>query len=160
MGTPPRAVTVRHATPGDAPFISGLAAALAEVSRLPWLPPQATDQFAAAGCRQAVAAIGQPGHLVLIAAGGSGSQLGFLHATTEESVLTGEQVGYISAVAVTAPARGAGVGRNLMLAAERWARQQDCALLTLEVFAQNTSARRAYARLGYQEQTLKLAKPL
>jgi RimJ/RimL family protein N-acetyltransferase len=32
--------------------------------------------------------------------------------------------------------------------------------MTLEVFASNTAARAVYARLGYQEQTLKLAKQL
>jgi GNAT superfamily N-acetyltransferase len=45
-----------------------------------------------------------------------------------------------------------------MAAAEEWARQQGCALMTLDVFGQNETARAVYARLGYQEQTLKLAK--
>jgi RimJ/RimL family protein N-acetyltransferase len=47
-----------------------------------------------------------------------------------------------------------------MRGAEQWARQQGCRVMTLEVFGQNAAARAVYQRLGYQEQTLKLAKPL
>jgi GNAT superfamily N-acetyltransferase len=107
-----------------------------------------------------VRAIGQPGHVVLVAADGSGRRLGFLHACLDRSAFTGEQVGYVSAVVVTASAAGAGVGRRLMRGAEQWARQQGCRVMTLEVFGQNAAARAIYQRLGYQEQTLKLAKPL
>jgi GNAT superfamily N-acetyltransferase len=153
-------VEVRAADCGDGPFISGLADRLAAVSRLPWLPAEATDRFAAGGCAEAVRAIGQPGHVVLIAADGAGRRLGFLHACLERSVFTGEQAGYVSTVVVAASAAGAGVGRRLMRGAEQWARQQGCAVMTLEVFGQNAAARAVYQRLGYQEQTLKLAKPL
>jgi GNAT superfamily N-acetyltransferase len=153
-------VDVRPADPSDGPFITGLAERLATVSRLPWLPAAATDRFAAGGCEEAVAAIGQPGHVVLIAADSSGGRLGFLHACVDQSVFTGERVGYVSTVVVSASAAGAGVGRRLMRGAEEWARQQGCGVMTLEVFAQNAAARAVYTRLGYQEQTLKLAKPL
>jgi Acetyltransferase (GNAT) family len=62
-------------------------------------------------------------------------------------------------------AAGGGAGRALMAAAEDWARDQERARMTLEVFASNAAARAAYARLGYArlgyaEQTLKLAKTL
>jgi ribosomal protein S18 acetylase RimI-like enzyme len=78
----------------------------------------------------------------------------------DHSVFTGEQAGYVSTVVVTAAAAGAGVGRLLMRHAEEWARQQGCRVMTLEVFGQNAAARAVYERLGYQEQTLKLAKQL
>ena len=154
-----RTVAIRPAKPADAPFITGLAGRLAEVSGLSWLPREATDRFAADGCQQAVAVIGQPGHAVLIA-DGAGEPLGFAHARLDTSAFTGETVGYISAVAVTAAVAGSGIGRRLMSAAEEWARQRGCTLTTLEVFASNTAARAIYARLGYAEQTLKLAKQL
>lgn len=153
------AIDVRPAGPADVPFITGLAGRLAEVSRLPWLPGEATDQFAASGCEQAAAAIGQGGHAVFIASG-RGTPLGFVHVHLDQSAFTGEMVGYVSVVAVAANAAGSGVGRRLMLAAEDWARRQGCALITLEVFAANTVARSVYDRLGYQEQTVKLAKKL
>jgi GNAT superfamily N-acetyltransferase len=156
----PVVAEVRPAEPSDGRFIAGLAERLAAASRLPWLPAGSTDRFAAGGCAEAVAAIGRPGHVVLIAADGAGRPLGFLHATTDQSVFTGERVGYVSTVVVSAAAAGAGAGRRLMRAAEEWAREQGCGLMTLEVFARNATARTVYARLGYAEQTLKLAKPL
>jgi ribosomal protein S18 acetylase RimI-like enzyme len=156
----PGEVTVRPAGPGDASFITRLAERLAAVSRLPWLPQQATDRFAAGGCEEAVAAIGRPGHVVLIATGDQGQRLGFVHARLDQSVFTGERVGYVSTIAVPASAAGRGAGRRLMLAAEEWARREGCSVMTLEVFGQNAAARAVYGRLGYQEQTLKLAKPL
>jgi GNAT superfamily N-acetyltransferase len=151
---------VRPARPGDAAFITDLAERLAEVSRLPWLPQDATDRFAASGCRQAAAAIGRPGHAVVIASGSADEPLGFAHVHLDQSAFTGEQVGYVSVVVVVADAAGSGIGRSLMAAAEDWASQQGCALITLEVFAANAVARAVYERLGYQEQTLKLAKRL
>ena len=139
--------------------MTGLADRLAAVSQLPWLSAEATDRFAAGGCAEAVRAIGQPGHVVLIATDGSGRRLGFLHAYLDQSTFTGERTGYVSTVVVAAWAAGAGVGRRLMRHAEQWASQQGCRVMTLEVFGQN-APRAVYARLGYHEQTLKLAKPL
>jgi GNAT superfamily N-acetyltransferase len=153
-------MSVRSALPADAPFIEGLAGRLAEASRLAWLPQDATDRFAASGCQQAAAAIGQPGHAVLIALDSLDKPLGFAHVHLDQSAFTGETVGYVSVVVVAADAAGSGLGRRLMLAAESWARHEGCALITLEVFASNVVARAVYERLGYREQTLKLAKQL
>jgi GNAT superfamily N-acetyltransferase len=158
--TKARAVSVRSAQPQDAPFIIELAGRLAEVSRLSWVPQDATDRFAASGCRQAAAAIGEPGHAVVIASDNSNEPLGFAHVHLDRSAFTGEAVGYVSVVVVASDAAGSGVGRRLMVAAEDWVRQQGCALITLEVFATNAVARAVYERLGYREQTLKLAKRL
>ena len=151
---------VRPARPGDASFITGLAGRLAEVSRLPWLERDATDRFAASGCNEAAAAIGRPGHAVVIASDGTGEPVGFAHVQLDQSAFTGETVGYVSFVVVVADAAGSGIGRRLMTAAEDWASQQGCSMITLEVFAANAVARAVYDRLGYREQTLKLAKRL
>jgi len=158
--TAARAVGVRSAQPQDAPFITGLAGRLAEVSRLPWVPQDATEGFAATGCSEAAAAIGAPGHAVMVASDNSGEPLGFAHVHLDQCAFTGETVGYLSVVVVVPDAAGSGVGRRLVVAAEYWARQQGCALITLEVFATNAVARAVYERLGYREQTLKLAKRL
>lgn len=158
--TQAQAIGVRPAAPADAPFITGLASRLAEVSQLPWLPRQAIDSFAATGCQQAAAAIGEPGHAIFIACGSTDERLGFVHAHLDQSAFTREIVGYLSVLVVAADAAGTGVGRRLMTAAEDWARQQGCRLMTLEVFGGNTAARAIYAHLGYQEQTLKLAREL
>lgn len=75
----------------------------------------------------------------------------------DESVFTGERVG--TSPPSSSPSKGGRWGRPAMMAAaEEWTRQQGCTLMTLEVFGHNHTARAVYPRLGYQEQTLKLAK--
>jgi ribosomal protein S18 acetylase RimI-like enzyme len=81
-----------------------------------------------------------------------------VHALLEVNAFTDERVGYMAVLVVEPAAAGRGVARALMTAAEDWPRDQACALMTLEVFASNTTARADYGRLGYAEQTLKLAK--
>jgi GNAT superfamily N-acetyltransferase len=151
---------IRLAEPADTPFVRNCAARLAEQSRLPWLPTEATDRFAATGCSLGAEAIGDPAQLVLIAADCDTSALGFVHAHLDRSAFTGETVGYIATVVVAEAAAGRGVGRRLIEAAEAWSRARGCRLVTLEVFGANEIARAVYQRLGYSEQTLKLAKPL
>ena len=55
-------------------------------------------------------------------------------------------------------AEGRGVGRELLAAAEDWAREQGYATLTLEVFAGNERARSVYAAAGFEEDSLMLAE--
>jgi GNAT superfamily N-acetyltransferase len=47
-----------------------------------------------------------------------------------------------------------------MQAAEDWARQQGFRRICLDVFANNRRARDFYARQGYQDDSLRLTKPL
>lgn len=53
-------------------------------------------------------------------------------------------------VAVLAGHRGQGIGRALLQAAERAARERDCCKLTLEVLSNNRAAIAAYERAGFQ----------
>jgi RimJ/RimL family protein N-acetyltransferase len=55
-------------------------------------------------------------------------------------------------IVVASWARGIGVGRALIEAAERWARDVGVERMTLEVFAHNERARRLYAAMGYEEE--------
>ena len=47
-----------------------------------------------------------------------------------------------------------------MAAAEDWARRQGFRLIYLDVFASNRQARAFYAKQGYQDDSLRLTKPL
>jgi ribosomal protein S18 acetylase RimI-like enzyme len=73
---------------------------------------------------------------------------------------TGEVEAYIGELAVRADREGAGVGQALVRAAEKWARAHGYGLLVLETGAANTRARAFYARLGYREESVKLARVL
>jgi GNAT superfamily N-acetyltransferase len=49
---------------------------------------------------------------------------------------------------------------DLLAAAEDWARAQGFRLIGLDVFANNRRARAFYARLGYQDDSLRVTKAL
>lgn len=57
---------------------------------------------------------------------------------------------YISALAVTEPWRGLGIGTRLLAAAETKARGAGCPSLSLICFSSNDGARRLYERRGYR----------
>jgi ribosomal protein S18 acetylase RimI-like enzyme len=56
-------------------------------------------------------------------------------------------------LAVSAEHRGRGIGRSLLEAVERAARERGCAKLTLEVHENNSRARRVYEAVGFAHAT-------
>lgn len=87
-------------------------------------------------------------------------RLGYVHAEASTDFVTLEPCGYVTILAVVEAAEGRGVAARLMQAAEDWARQQGFRLICLDVFANNRRARDFYARQGYQDDSLRLTKPL
>lgn len=55
---------------------------------------------------------------------------------------------------------GRGVGRALMAAAEKWAASRGLSPITLETGARNHRARRFYERAGFEEEDIRLSKPV
>jgi ribosomal protein S18 acetylase RimI-like enzyme len=140
---------LRPATLADTDFIRALAPRFAAGGYPTWRDHDQLSAFSEAGLSAALAATGD-----------DGAPLGFIHAFGERSSLTGEEQGYILMLAVIPEAAGHGIGRSLMTAAEDWARGRGFRLLTLETFGDNHGARAFYARLGYREESLKLAREL
>ncbi len=62
-------------------------------------------------------------------------------------------------LAVLPAARGRGIGRALLAAAEAHARASGCCKLTLEVQEDNTPARSLYARFGFRDVTYGASGP-
>ncbi len=58
---------------------------------------------------------------------------------------------YINALAVFPRYRGSGIGTILLRAAEKQAQAADYAQISIQVYAQNSSAVRLYSRLGYDK---------
>jgi ribosomal protein S18 acetylase RimI-like enzyme len=73
---------------------------------------------------------------------------------------TGETDGYVGELAVAPQAARRGIGRALMAAAEAWARDRGLRYLTLHTGMANTTARRFYAALGFQEEEIRLTRPI
>ncbi|HET6900032.1 MAG TPA: GNAT family N-acetyltransferase [Vicinamibacteria bacterium] len=100
-----------------------------------------------------------PGTRVLVAEDGERRRLGFIHVSEEDDYYGGA-CGHIGDIVVAPEARGQGVGRALLAAAEDWARARGYRLITLNVFLDNAGARRTYERAGYRPETIRHVKPL
>ena len=88
-----------------------------------------------------------------------GQPVGCLHVLLATDFF-GRRHAHISVLATTKAAEGTGVAQALLAHAEEWARARGMDLLTLNVFATNTRARRVYERTGYQPEALKYTKRL
>lgn len=66
---------------------------------------------------------------------------------------------YINMLAAYPQFRGQGIGTALMSIVDQLALQQDCKLLSVEVFEQNSGALRLYQRLGYRIQDQRQVVP-
>ena len=152
-------IIIRAASQADHPVIFSLSARLAMVAQLPGRSENDLQTFQD---RHMQAALGtpMPGAVTLVAAMPSGPVLGFIHLEPGPDPVTAEPAGYVSMLAVVPEAEGQGIARQLMAAAEAWAREQGYCCLSLDVFASNERARRFYDLLGYDEDSVKLYKLL
>ena len=151
------AVSVRPAVAADRSAILGLAPRLAEGvapwrdqgaarnAGRKWLDGSLDDALAGTG---AVFVAVEQGDLVGVIS---------VHPSTH---FTGEQDGYIGELAVSGSTSRRGLGRALVQAAEAWAREHQLENLTLHTGAYNTSARAFYAALGFDEEEVRLTRPV
>jgi GNAT superfamily N-acetyltransferase len=140
-------VRIRPATAADADAVAGLAEGLAQ-----------SFTFSRASFDAHYPALLAAGHAcLLVAVTGAGDEcvgylLGFEHLT----FYANGRVAWAEEVFVRGDLRGSGVGRALMTAFERWARERGCALVAL-------ATRRAapfYHALGYEDSAAYLRKLL
>lgn len=150
-------ILIRPATTSDRDTLKQLARRLADFELPPW---RTAHEIADADARAMIAAVtaSRKDDEVFIAER-SGSEVGCLHilATTD---FFGRRHAHLSVIATSADAAGSGVGRALMEFAERWSRERELAMLTLNVFASNTRARRFYERNGMTTEVLKYVKEI
>ena len=152
-------IRVRAATLADRDFMFDQAARLASVAALSWHTERDVLAFQH---RYMTTAFARPASETasFIAEDETSQRLGFVHAEASTDFVTLEPCAYVTILAVTAAAEGQGVAARLMQAAEEWGRAQGFRLICLDVFANNQRARAFYARHGYQDDSLRLTKPL
>ncbi|HZU13331.1 MAG TPA: GNAT family N-acetyltransferase [Chloroflexota bacterium] len=97
--------------------------------------------------------------MMVIAERADGTRLG-VAGVAHNVNFTGERQAYLGELAVIEEAEGMGVGRLLVEAVERWARDNGHNLLVLDTGAANERARAFYEHLGYREESVRLAKQL
>ena len=86
--------------------------------------------------------------------------VGYAYAMMDKDFFTGELQGHLLFLVTEAEHQRKGVARTLMAAVEEWAQARGATGLLLYVFATNEGARQVYHRLGFQEDMLKMVKPM
>ena len=148
---------IRRANRSDEPALLELAERMANFDLPPW---RSAAEITGADGRDMVNALraGHEDHEVFLAEQ-DGAVAGCLYVLVASDFF-GRRHGHISVIATSAAAEGTGIGRALMEHAELWARERGLPLLTLNVFADNTRARRLYERAGFSVELLKYVKEL
>jgi aminoglycoside 6'-N-acetyltransferase I len=90
---------------------------------------------------------------VLIALNEGGETIGFLELSLRSHAesCSSSPVGYLEGWFVESNYRGRGVGRALVEAGERWAREQGCSEMASDTNLENENSAAAHAVLGFEE---------
>lgn len=96
----------------------------------------------------------EPERRVVLVAERGGDVIGMVTVQLLVSTAEGAPSGLLEDMVVDEGARGAGVGRRLLLAAEQWARRQGATRLQLLADRTNLPALRFYRRLGWSDTQL------
>ena len=151
--------TIRAARPDDEPALLGMLPLLADFPLPAW---RTARQVADADRQILLQALRHPDPEcpVFVGEEPEGVVAGFVFSTTRRDYFTGKPQAHIEVVTVLHSARGKGMARSLIQAAEDWARERGYSNVTLNVFANNLRASAVYQRLGYSPETVHYIKPL
>jgi ribosomal protein S18 acetylase RimI-like enzyme len=140
-----------------------LVSRLADIELPEWCSAESLRQFnqrQISGVLERLDAEASPGPVVLVADGGTSTLLGFIVVQKQTDYFTGEDYASILNLVVHANVEGRGIGRILVEAAERWAKDCGFRSSALEVFATNRRARQFYEKIGYREEVVKYVKQI
>lgn len=140
-------VNLRTATPGDA----------AEIARLLGMLGYPTD---AASLATRWAKWRASGSAAIVAGGLSGALLGVVTLHTTIVLHRPKPIGRITALVVDESARGRGIGRALVAAAEGAALREGCGMLEVTSNMRRTDAHAFYEKLGYDRSSYRFMKLL
>ena len=132
---PERDVAIRAAEPEDAAAVAALLGQLGYPADEAAIPAR-------------LRAIEAAGGAVLLATIDDGAAAGLVGVQAFPVLHAPAPVAYLTALVVAPPARGRGVGRALVEAAERWARAAGCGRLTVTSGEHRDDAHAFYPRVG------------
>ena len=148
---------IRPVRPQDHPALLALSARLT-IGVAPWRDPAKVASAVRGWIESSLASAGDDGHAVLVAV--HGGQVAGLVSLAEREHFTGEVDAYVGELVTAEAVEGRGAGRALMDAAEKWAAGRGLARLTLDTGIRNQRARRFYAAIGFEEEDVRLSKPV
>jgi GNAT superfamily N-acetyltransferase len=140
-------VHLRTATPGDAPEIARLLALLG-------YPTEATSIATRWAKWRA------NGSAAIVAGGQSGGLLGVVTLFTTIVLHRPKPIGRITALVVDENARGHGIGRALVAAAEAASLREGCGMLEVTSNMRRADAHAFYERLGFDRSSYRFVKKL
>ena len=152
-------IAIRIYSEDDYSSIMALSPDLADVAKLGWHSKEAVRKFQDAYIQEMLAHQNAVKAKTWVAVAAD-HVVGFVHVREHEDSISQEVCATIPLLAVSATFRGSGVGQKLMQVAENWAKAEGFRLLHLEVFANNTNAKRFYDKLGFMSETVAMIKPL
>jgi len=150
-------IHIRPATEHDKPVVLRFAPRLAE-GLAAWRDRQAAILAAQQWLRDSFATSARHDGAVLVATDET-EVTGVITISTHRH-FTGENDGYIGELAVASHATRRGIGQALIKAAETWAQERGLRHLTLHTGIANIPARQFYSALGFQEEEIRLTRPL
>jgi aminoglycoside 6'-N-acetyltransferase I len=97
--------------------------------------------------------LADPDYAIFIAANADGRQVAFIETGLRDygEGCETSPVGYIEAWYVDEHIRGQKLGRELIRAAEQWARDRGCTEMASDTWLENETSIAAHLKLGYQE---------
>jgi len=98
--------------------------------------------------------------LAFVARADDGTLAGFVWVARDQNDFTGQLQASLLNQYVAEAYRDRGLGRQLLETAEEWARRQGLPWISLSIGARNTLGQKLYESLGYQVETLRMAKQL
>jgi GNAT superfamily N-acetyltransferase len=130
-------ITIREATPSDAPRLAPLSGQLGY--------PSTPDEVAA----RLAPILSDPQHVIFIAEQNHGEISGWVDVFVMRTIGADPRA-EIAGLVVDESCRSQGIGRLLMARAEEWAREEGCAAVSLRSNVIRERAHEFYERLGYR----------
>ncbi|MCF7222769.1 GNAT family N-acetyltransferase [Marilutibacter chinensis] len=152
------AVRIRAAANADRDFILGFAESFSAFPLPAGRSRDAVDAGVRADIVRHLDERPQGSHFFVVEQGGMPA--GFVHLLLGTDFFGGAPTCHVSDLAVLPACEGRGFARRLLAHAERFAREHACSRLTLSVFPGNVRARRLYEAVGYEDDLLRMSKPL
>ena len=154
-------IRIRKALPADAAFIAEHAHRMLDFN-LPGWRTNEKDIMVKADINHLTKALqaDDKNDVMFIAEDASNKPLGFVRVNIQTDYFTNEEHAHVNDIVVTGEAEGKGIGKLLLAKADEWAKAKGARWITLNVFDENSRAKKVYEKAGYKIEWIKYLKEL